>query len=77
MPDAYPVYDRGYLQRVAAVRGVLARIANLQVAGRGGMHRYNNMDHSIVTGWLAARNLLGERNDVWSVNAEADYLEGE
>ena len=27
------------------------------------------------TAMLAVRNVLGERHDLWSVNAEADYLE--
>jgi len=75
MADAYPVYDPGYREHVATIRGALSGISNLEVAGRGGMHRYNNMDHSIMTGWLAARNLLGESHDAWSVNADEDYLE--
>jgi hypothetical protein len=33
------------------------------------------MDHSVLTGMLAARNILGEDNDVWAVNTEEDYLE--
>ncbi len=75
MADAYPVYDPGYRERVATVRDWLARIENLQVAGRGGMHRYNNMDHSVLTGTLAARNLLGQEHNVWAVNADDEYLE--
>jgi hypothetical protein len=39
------------------------------------MHRYNNLDHSMLTGMLAARNLNGDRHDLWRVNADADYLE--
>jgi len=75
MADAYPVYDHGYRERVATVRGWLAGIENLQTIGRGGQHRYNNMDHSVMTGMLAARNLLGETHDVWAVNVEEGYLE--
>lgn len=75
MRDAYPVYDGGHRARVEAIRRGLARIPTLQVAGRNGMHRYNNMDHSILTGLLAARNVLGASNDLWSVNAEDVYLE--
>jgi hypothetical protein len=43
--------------------------------GRSGMHRYNNMDHSILTGLLAAENALGARHDLWEVNEEEEYLE--
>ncbi len=75
MADAYPVYDPGYRARVATVRDWLGRIRNLQVAGRGGMHRYNNMDHSVLTGALAARNLMGQTHNVWAINADDDYLE--
>jgi hypothetical protein len=39
------------------------------------MFKYNNMDHAIVTGLLAARNVLGGRYDVWSVNIDAEYHE--
>ena len=44
--------------------------------GRNGLHRYNNQDHAMLTGMLAARNVvLGERNDLWSVNVDQDYHE--
>ena len=75
MGDAYPVYDPGYAQRVAIVREWLSAIENLQTIGRAGQHQYNNMDHSVMTGMLAARNLLGEKHDVWAVNVEEEYLE--
>ncbi len=77
MRDAYPVYDDGWASRLEIVRSALAPIANLHLAGRGGMHRYNNMDHSMLTGLLAARNVLGGSHDLWSVNADEDYLETE
>jgi hypothetical protein len=45
------------------------------VAGRNGMHKYNNQDHSMVTAILAARNVLGAEHDVWAVNSDEDYHE--
>jgi protoporphyrinogen oxidase len=75
MRRAYPLYDRGYQEALAAVRGYLGTLTNLHQVGRNGQHRYNNQDHSMLTGMLAARNVLGERNDVWDVNTEGDYLE--
>jgi len=39
------------------------------------MHRYNNQDHSMLTAVLAARNILGARNDLWNVNADYEYHE--
>jgi hypothetical protein len=47
----------------------------LQTIGRNGLHRYNNQDHSMLTGIYAARNMTGGRYDVWSVNTEQEYLE--
>lgn len=75
VPHAYPVYDPGYQERVGVLRRYLAGFENLQVIGRAGMHRYNNMDHSMLTGLLAARNLAGERHDLWQVNLEEEYHE--
>ncbi len=75
MPKAYPVYDGAYKESVATIRGWLESLENLQLIGRNGQHRYNNQDHSMVTGMLAARNILGESHDVWEVNVEQEYHE--
>jgi protoporphyrinogen oxidase len=75
MPKAYPVYDEGFETALAVVRDHLATFTNLQVAGRNGMHKYNNQDHSMVTAMLAAQNLLGDHYDVWAVNADDEYHE--
>lgn len=75
MRDAYPVYDGGHAAKVGAIRAALGPLQNLHVAGRNGMHRYNNMDHSILTGLLAARNALGAAHDTWSVNTDDVLLE--
>jgi len=74
---AYPVYDLGYRERVATVRAELARWPTLQLIGRNGMHKYNNQDHAMMTGFLAAENVLrGEPAfDLWRVNVDAEYLE--
>jgi protoporphyrinogen oxidase len=75
MPKAYPVYDDAYKEVLSLIRGYLAGFPNLQVIGRNGQHRYNNQDHSMVAGMLAARNLAGESHDVWAVNVEQQYHE--
>jgi protoporphyrinogen oxidase len=74
-PKAYPVYDAEYRQHLAVIQKFLATISNLQTIGRNGMHRYNNQDHSMLTGLLAARNLRGEKHDLWQVNTERSYYE--
>jgi protoporphyrinogen oxidase len=73
--DAYPVYDEGFAEALAVARGWLGTVRGLVVAGRGGLHRYNNMDHSMLTGLLAAANVAGAKHDLWSVNADDEYLE--
>ncbi len=72
---AYPVYDGGYRANLATIRDYLASFENLQTVGRSGMHRYNNQDHSMLTGHLAARNVLGAQHDVWDVNTEESHVE--
>ncbi len=77
MPKAYPVYDDDYQAHLDTIRAWLARFDNLQLAGRNGMHKYNNQDHSMMTALLAARNILGlGRYDTWKVNTDAEYHEG-
>ena len=56
-PHAYPVYDSEYSVHVKVIRDFLGTIDNLQTIGRNGMYRYNNMDHSMLTGMLAAQNI--------------------
>jgi protoporphyrinogen oxidase len=75
MPKAYPVYDQAYPLAVATIREYLDRFSNLQVIGRNGMHRYNNMDHSMVTGMMAVHNLSGGKHDLWAINADEEYHE--
>jgi protoporphyrinogen oxidase len=60
---AYPVYDRGYRERLEVIQRYLETLDNLQTIGRSGTHRYNNMDHSMLTGIAAARRLLGQADD--------------
>jgi protoporphyrinogen oxidase len=74
-PKAYPVYDGQYTQHLPVIRRFLATVNNLQVIGRNGMHRYNNQDHSMLTGLLAVGNLLGQSHDLWNVNVERSYHE--
>jgi protoporphyrinogen oxidase len=75
MKKAYPVYDGNYQTSLALLQQYLGSFSNLQTVGRNGLHRYNNQDHSMLTGIYAARNIVGERNDVWSVNTEMEYHE--
>src|SRR5678815_4266925 len=75
MKKAYPVYDQLYQQNLATLQNYLETFSNLQTVGRNGLHRYNNQDHSMLTGVYAARNIVGDTNDVWAVNTEMEYHE--
>jgi protoporphyrinogen oxidase len=74
-PKAYPVYDTQYRAALDKIVAWLQTLENFQTVGRNGQHRYNNQDHSMLTGMLAARNILGEHHDVWSVNVDRAYHE--
>jgi protoporphyrinogen oxidase len=74
-PRAYPVYDSEYHEQRQVLKDFLLTIDNLQTIGRNGMHRYNNMDHSMHTGILAVQNVLGADHDLWEANEEEGYLE--
>ena len=73
---AYPAYF-GVYKDFPKVKEYLNGIKNLYCIGRNGQHRYNNMDHSILTGYEAARAYINnsDNNIVWEVNAEKEYHE--
>jgi len=75
---AYPKYDLYYHQPLSGIKRFLKdNFSNLQLIGRNGMFRYNNMDHAVYTGLLAARNILAGKiiYNPENVNEEAEYLE--
>ena len=57
---------------------MLDGIDNLYCIGRNGQHRYNNMDHSMMTAFEAVRALKNgarSRDAIWNVNTEKEYHE--
>jgi protoporphyrinogen oxidase len=77
VPKEYPVYHIGYKEDVDEIKRYMKRFTNLQLIGRNGTFRYNNMDHSIEMGLYAAWNIIEqkEKYDIESVNIEREYLE--
>ena len=76
---AYPAYFGSY-KNFDVVKKYLNTIENLYCIGRNGMHRYNNMDHSIESGIVCANNIINDIKDkenIWSVNTDNDYHEEE
>lgn len=77
VPKAYPAYFGTY-GRMEEIRRWTDRIDNLFLVGRNGMHRYNNIDHSMLTAMAAVDNILTGRTDksnIWQVNVEQEYHE--
>ncbi|NQV61847.1 MAG: hypothetical protein HQ502_19425, partial [Alphaproteobacteria bacterium] len=77
VPKTYPAYFGSY-DRFDEVREFTDSLENLYLLGRNGMHRYNNMDHSMLTAMVAVDNIIAEKVDkanIWSVNTEAEYHE--
>jgi protoporphyrinogen oxidase len=72
---AYPVYTLDYKRKTKALKNYLKTFKNLQTTGRAGLFRYNNMDHSILSGIYAARNIEGEDFDLDQINVDQEYLE--
>jgi protoporphyrinogen oxidase len=76
VPKCYPVYSSGYREILEPIQGYLSKIKNVTPIGRYGSFKYNNQDHSILMGLLAAQNLLGEKyTDLWSINTDYEYQE--
>ena len=75
---AYPFYDLNYSHNISVIRTELEqRFPTLHLAGRNGMHKYNNQDHAMMTARLCAENIISGKKqfDPWQVNQDAQYLE--
>lgn len=74
---AYPAYFGTY-KEISKVREWLDGFQNLYCIGRNGQHRYNNMDHSMLTAMEAVRCVkenISSKDNVWEVNTEKEYHE--
>ncbi len=74
---AYPAYFDTYAE-FDTLKDYLSGIDNLWCIGRNGQHRYNNMDHSMLTAVEAVRSISSgtrDKNKVWAVNTEKEYHE--
>jgi protoporphyrinogen oxidase len=74
---AYPAYFGTYSE-FGTVRAFLDGFSNLYCIGRNGQHRYNNMDHSMLSAMEAVRNIrdgVPSKDNVWNVNTEKEYHE--
>lgn len=73
---AYPVYDLDYKENLGKVKNYLKRFSNLQLIGRSGSFRYNNLDHALEMGILSARSIIeGKQYNLEEIGAEKEYFE--
>ena len=74
---AYPAYFDTYSE-IDKLIEYLNKFDNLYCVGRNGQHRYNNMDHSMVTSFETVNNILNgvkDKSNIWNVNTEKEYHE--
>jgi len=77
VPKAYPSYFGTY-EQIDRLTAYLDGFSNLYCIGRNGQHRYNNMDHSMLSAMLAADQIVAGECDkaaIWQVNTEQEYHE--
>ena len=58
------------------VEEYLSSVPHLHVIGRYGAYKYNNQDHSILMGMLAAENILEDSgHDLWAINTDYEVYQ--
>lgn len=73
---AYPMWDLAYKKRLDKITAWLKQFPNLYCVGRNGRYFYNNQDHSIETGLLAAQSIIeGRKYDLDNIGMENTYFE--
>lgn len=74
VPKCYPVYEIGFKLKLEVIKDYLNSIKKISVIGRYGSFKYNNQDHSILMGLLAAENVhLGyDYHNLWDINTDYD-----
>ena len=73
---AYPAYFGAY-KDFDTIKNYLNKFDNIYCIGRNGQHKYNNMDHSILSG-LTVAEVIKNNSDIsllWDVNTDSDYQE--
>ena len=74
---AYPAYFDTYSE-MDTLTAYLKSIDNLYCVGRNGQHRYNNIDHSMMTSFETVKNIVNgikNKDNIWNVNTEKEYHE--
>ena len=75
---AYPAYFGTYGE-FNKIREYVDPVENMFLMGRNGMHKYNNMDHSMLAAMEVVKCIRENSTDktaLWNVNSEEEYHEG-
>lgn len=73
---AYPAYFGAY-KDFEIIKDYINKYENLYCIGRNGQHKYNNMDHSILSG-IKVAEIIANKHDkttLWQINTDNDYQE--
>ncbi|MBX9830369.1 FAD-dependent oxidoreductase [Candidatus Babeliales bacterium] len=62
--EAYPLYDEHYKEHLSTVLNYLGTFSNLELMGRNGLHRYNNMDIAMLSAISAVDKVLEKEKTV-------------
>jgi protoporphyrinogen oxidase len=77
VPKAYPAYFGTY-NKIDKIYKCLEQFENLFPIGRNGLHRYNNMDHSMMSAILSVQNIVNgkkSKRNIFTINMEEEYHE--
>ena len=77
MKKVYPSYIGAY-EKIGEIKKYLNKFDNLFCIGRNGMHKYNNMDHSMLTAMVSVDNIIKgikDKDNIWNINSEQEYHE--
>jgi protoporphyrinogen oxidase len=68
----YPMYTLDYFYKTNSLLSFISRFTNAISIGRQGLYRYNNIDHSIKMGLLAARHIIEDlpKEEIFQVATE-------
>ena len=68
----YPMYTLDYFYKTNALLSFVSQFTNAVSIGRQGLYRYNNIDHSIKMGLLAARHITEDlsKEEIFKVATE-------
>ena len=76
LPRTYPIYAGDYQVALSEIQKYVSSFDNLQLIGRYGSFKYNNQDHSLLMGILAAENVLTpSQHNLWAINSDSEYQE--